>query len=191
MPTFRIHDLIVAVGLGRRAAAPGPPNAPAPAGDESPGDRTRVEGGGGCLGGTNALYVCLDSPSVLPQCGGSTHPIVCPTYSAALLCGGSTHPIPPCAYSTAPALAGGYPGLEYIYGRTHPCPPDAVGCMSSEELTLLKRQLNETLQLVEQREDQLRRGVEYKARDPQPGELEDLERRLSEALEEVRRRRPA
>ncbi len=197
MPIFRIHDLIVAVGLGRRAAAPGQPNAPAPAGEEPPGGRTRVEGGGGCLGGTNALYVCLDSPSVpllacptfsaALMCGGSTHPIACPTYSAALMCGGSTHP-GPCGYSTMPALAGGYAGVEHIYGRTHPCPPDAVACMSSDELTLLKRQLNEVMQLIAQREDQIRHGVDCNARDPQPDELAGLADKLEAALRELRQR---
>jgi hypothetical protein len=60
--------------------------------------------------------------------------------------------------------------------------------MSSDELTLLKRQLNEVMQLIAQREDQIRHGVDCNARDPQPDELAGLADKLEAALKELRQR---
>jgi hypothetical protein len=169
MPTFRIRDLIVAVGLGRRAAAPGQPDQPAPPPGPTPKLRTHVEPGGGCLTGTHALYVCLERS--VPNCiMSNTQVALCHAPSI----------MPNCI--TTPEW--------YAFDRTHRVDLDPIPCMSADELALLKRQLSEVMQVIEQREDALHHGAVDIARDPQTiAEVADLEAKLKDALEALERRR--
>jgi hypothetical protein len=157
----------VAVGLGRRAAAANQPNPPPPA--PGPLNRTHVEPGGGCLTGTHALYVCLEGS--VPNCiMSNTNVALCHAPSI----------MPNCI--TTPTW--------YAFDRTHRVDLDPIPCMSADELALLKRQLAEVMQVIEQREDALHHGAVDIARDPQTiAEVADLEAKLKDALEALERRR--
>jgi hypothetical protein len=188
MPTFRIRDLIVAVGLGRRAAAPEQPNAP------QRDDRTRTDGTG-CIAGTYALYACLKGPSVHVDCGDSTTwRLVTPPPCGWSYGDNTTWRVPApavCAFTcpdtTTWRAVGPPPEITLI--RTHPAPVP-IDCMSVDELERLKCQLAEVLKKVDQREEQLRREADGAAKQPETlGEVEDLERRLKDALDELRKKR--
>jgi len=75
-------------------------------------------------------------------------------------------------------------------GTRPPTPMPVVDSMSAAELELLKRQLEEVMQQVDRREEQLRQGADSAARPPQTlDEVKELEGRLDEALAELRKKR--
>lgn len=164
MPIFRICDLIVAVG-----------NVP---GQDNPGaspTRTKVEQGGGCLTGSHALLVCLVGPSIGPLCTFSepydrTH--ACHPPSIGPWC---TFSEPHPYYRTHPCYG---PSFGPLCTFSEPCRPPSCAIsvpeqltdvvhMTGSELALLKRQLNEAIEEVNRRAEELCRGAEHCAKEPE------------------------
>jgi len=163
MATFRIRDLIVAVGRGWRVAGQ---ERAARGGKQTEGDDDAECECVGCLAGTHAVYACLKGPSVVPLCGYSD-PHIRFTMGA--------------CYGPSVAVACGYSDPD----RQAP-----IGCMSADELKSLKRQLAKAIEKIEKREEKLRHEGDSAARSPQTvAEVDALESELAEAIEELKRRR--
>jgi len=125
MAKFKIHDLVVSVGRGRRAATALRAREAAAAGGEpmqTDGDTAAECGGTGWLGATDAVFACLNGPSLPPppppDCAGSDKPP-----AAAVACQGGATIIQSCA------------------GSGHPARQLPIGAMNEEELDLLRRRL--------------------------------------------------
>ena len=183
MPTFRICDVVVALPRTGGAA----PEAGAGAAGEPGAQAGNPVGVTGCIEGTQAIYACVNGPSIDPNCVPSDPG----TRLAMVAC---HHP------SVVPTCVPSDPVTRYALQLCrHPsvvptCVPSdpvtrraVVESMSADELEILKRQLAEAIEQVERQQGRLR---ELEPRPPASlAEVDKLERKLKQALEDLGARR--
>jgi hypothetical protein len=203
MATFKIRDLMVALRPGVPT-----PERPKPLVDcqvscgGNGGDGVDSNGGGGDCGDSDcACSACSDT-----GCDPCTDN--CPTCSACTeTCGACTDqcgtcsalsPLGPCGLCTVctdgtdcgwDSMGCNHSRPVLLAARMQPGAP-AIARMAAKELAVLKNQLRRTMQQVSRRENVLAAAAEQGAIVPQTiAQVDALEQKLSEALEELRARR--
>lgn len=130
MATFRIRDLIVAVGRGGRSQRPG--------GIEANWPTAHGDG----RGGSPNIRFCTASDT-RPDCAASGTLPACDASNAFPDCAAGT--MPHCAVSGPPPPCAASDTRPNVFGGTLGYAGEPGGCLQSEELAVLKRQLAQAI----------------------------------------------
>ena len=184
MATFKIRDLMVAIRPGVQT-----PQRPKPLEDCDPDLGSIVclavpDSGGGCGDTAGCGDTCADTAG----CGG------CSLGCTETVCGGCTAggaTCEGCTFTcgcTCTVTCGATCGLtDWCAGSVA---PKAIAQMSASDLANLKTQLRVAMQKVGQRENVLAAAAEARAIVPQTlAQVDALQQKLSEAMDELRARR--
>jgi hypothetical protein len=184
--TFKIRDLMVSVRPGWCGPTP---EQPLECEGSCDGCSDTVCGGRsiGCGFGGCSFFTCAESCEVCSAC-------------TAVTCGHCSHCTATCGHSCGHCSGG---CTATCQGATHPPPallcagtgciasdPGVITRMAADDLAVLKNQLRIAMQQVDRREETLRAAAQGAALQPQTiSEVDALEKKLSEALDELRARR--
>ena len=180
--TFKIRDLMVSVRPGWCGPTPEPRLECDGCSDTVCLGRSIGCGFGGC-----SFFTCAESCA---ECSACT----------ALTCGHCSHCTATCGHSCGHCSGG---CTATCQGATHHPPallcagtgciasdPGVITRMAADDLAVLKDQLRIAMQQVDRREEALRAAAQGAALQPQTiAEVDALEKKLSEALDELRTRR--
>jgi hypothetical protein len=204
MATFKIRDLMVAIRPGLLT-----PQRPVALEDCDPVLGSIIcaadpQTGGGCDGGsggcddtcgpctgcTETCGACTGCTDTCGPCSGACTQLPC-TVGCTATCGACTDG---CTNTNTCGASGGGCGIYTETCGFTPCArsikPPVIGRMSNDELAKLKSQLRGVLQQVSRRASVLAAAEERAALIPQTlAEVDALEQKLSEAMDELRARR--